>query len=246
MDHGNDKEILKPESESVVLPSPGSSYAEPAKMRAHYPFKFCTRLTLPQLTGIYAINLENLLDGIKNADDAIIYYHTHHYLIQHHYIIPSSPNDFAYWITNRLGENLLGEEIASIDMFDYGTIGEYKNQIIHKISSFIAKNGNTRYVDMDERFNFMKAITFVMNTDKEAYTLLEFHDTLNSITIFSVYYHFFEAHFRLNSKLNDFSIWIKDEMNIPELAYKIANLDPYTLTMDRLKESIIKLTENYL
>jgi len=215
-------------------------------MRAHYPFKFCTRLTLPQLTGIYAVNLENLLDGIKNADDTIIYYHTHHYLIQHHYIIPSSPNDFAHWITNRLGENLLGEEIASIDIFDYNTIGEYKDRIINRISTFISKNGKTRYVDMDERFNFMKAITFVMNTGKEAYTLSEFHEILNSITIFSIYYHFFEAHFRLNSKLNDFSTWIKDEMNIPDLADKIANLDPYTLTMDGLKESIIKLTENYL
>ncbi len=244
MHNGNDNEVLKPES--FFASSSNSNYIKPTKTRANYPFKFCTRLTLPQLTGIYAVNLKNLLEGIKSADGSIIYYHTHHYLIQHHYILPSSPNDFAYWITNRLGENLLGEEIASIDIFDYDTIDEYKNEIIKKIGAFIAKNGKTRHVEMNERFNFMKAITFVMDTGKEAYTLSEFHDILNNITIFSIYYHFFEAHFRLNSKLNDFSIWIKDELNLPDLAYKIANLDPYTLTMDKLKESIIKLTKNYL
>ena len=32
---------------------------------AKYPFKFYTRLTLPQLTGIYALNLKELLDGDK-------------------------------------------------------------------------------------------------------------------------------------------------------------------------------------
>ncbi len=240
----NNKEVLKPEYK--FFPSSDLNHIRPAKTRANYPFKFCTRLTLPELTGIYATNLKNLLEGIKNAGDSIIYYHTHHYLIQHHYSVPSSPNDFAYWITNRLGENLLGEEIASIDIFDYDTTLEYKNEMIKKISAFIAKNGKTRHVEMGERFNFMKAITFVMDTGKEAYTLSEFHDILNNITIFSIYYHFFEAHFRLNSKLNDFSIWIKDELNLPDLAHKIANLDPYTLTMDRLKKSIIKLTESYL
>ena len=241
--NGNN-EVLKPESAYSL--SEGFSQTKPTEIRADYPFKFYTRLTLPELTGIYAVNLKGLLEGIKNADDSIIYYHTHHYLMQHHYIIPSSPNDFAYWITNRLGENLLGEEIASIDIFDYSTTNEYKNEIIKKIGAFIAKNGRTRRVEMDERFNFMKAITFAMDTGREAYTLSEFHNILSNITIFSIYYHFFEAHFRLNSKANDFSIWIEDELKLPDLAYKISNLDPYTLTMDRLKESIIKLTENYL
>lgn len=214
--------------------------------KAHYPFKFYTRLTLPQLTGMYAQNLKELLDGIKNANDSIIYYHTHHYLIQHHYTIPSSPNDFAYWISERLGENLLGEEISSIDMWDFNTIFEYKNEIIKKITAFTAKNKNTRHVEINERFNFMKAITFVMATGKEAYTLSEFHDILKEITIFSVYYHFFESPFRLESHLNDFTMWIKSELKLPELAQKISNLDPYTLTMDNLKEYIIKYTEDYL
>lgn len=214
--------------------------------KAHYPFKFYTRFTLPQLTGMYAQNLKELLNGIKNADDSIIYYHTHHYLIQHHYTIPSSPNDFAYWITERLGENLLGEEISSIDLWDFNTMIDYKNEVIKKITAFTAKNTNARHVGMNERFNFMKAITFVMSTGKEAYTLSEFHDILKNITIFSVYYHFFESHFRLESHLNDFTMWIKSELKLPELAQKISNLDPYTLTMDNLKEYIIKYTEDYL
>ena len=213
--------------------------------RAKYPFKFYTRLTLPQLTGIYALNLKELLDGIKKADDSIIYYHTHHYLIQHRYIVPDAPNDFAHWVINTLGERLLGEEISSIDMFSYNTMGDYKQELIRRLTVFISKDSKTRRVEINERFNFMKAVTFVMSTGKEAYTLREFHDILKNITIFSVYYHFFESHFRLSSGFDDFSVWIRDELQLPDLAGKIANLDPYSITMDKLKELIINYTEKY-
>ncbi len=213
--------------------------------RAKYPFKFYTRLTLPQLTGIYSLNLKELLGGIKKADDSIIYYHTHHYLIQHHYIVPDAPNDFAHWVINTLGERLLGEEISSIDMFAYNTMDDYKQELIRRLTVFISKDSKTRRVEMNERFNFMKAVTFVMFAGKEAYTLREFHDILKNITIFSVYYHFFESHFRLSSGLDDFSVWIRNELQLPDLAGKIANLDPYSVTMDKLKEQIINYTEKY-
>ena len=36
------------------------------------PFKFCTRLTLTEVTGRKAVNITELLEGIKAADDAII------------------------------------------------------------------------------------------------------------------------------------------------------------------------------
>ncbi len=211
-----------------------------------YPFKFYTRLTLPQLTGIYALNLKELLDGIKKADSSIIYYHTHHYLIQHHYVIPDAPNDFAHWVIYTLGEKLLGEEITSMDMFNYNTMDNYKQELVKRLTAFISKDLKTRRVEMNERFNFMKAITFVMSTGKEAYSLREFHDILKNITIFSVYYHFFESHFRPIFGLDDFSIWIKNELQLPDLAAKIANLDPYSVTIDKLKEQIINYTERYL
>ncbi len=44
------------------------------------PFKFCTRLTLTEVTGRKAANIAELLDGIKAADDADIYHHTHRFI----------------------------------------------------------------------------------------------------------------------------------------------------------------------
>lgn len=211
-----------------------------------YPFKFFVKLTLPKLTGIYALNLKELLKGIQASDENILYYHTHHFLLQFHNVSPAAPNDFAYWITNVLGEELLGEEISSIDLYSFETMDKFKTELIIRIENFISKNKNTRQVEPQSRFNFTKAITFIMDTKKYAYSLSDFLDILKNITVYSLYYHFFEASFRLKSRKNDFSMWIDNELNLPELAKKITNLDPYTHTMNELKNSIIKIIEQYL
>ena len=66
------------------------------------PFKFCTRLTLAEVTGRKAYNTAELLEGIKAADDAVIYHHTHRFIKQSHHLVPEGANDFAYWVANTL------------------------------------------------------------------------------------------------------------------------------------------------
>ena len=76
--------------------------------KAKEPFKFYTQVSIPELTGLKASNLQDLLDLIKTVPGSVIYYHTHRFLQQHQYLSPEPPNDFAYWITGILGEEELG------------------------------------------------------------------------------------------------------------------------------------------
>lgn len=213
---------------------------------AQYPFKFFVKLSLPELTGIYALNLAELLKGIKTSDDAILYYHTHHFLLQFHSTAPAAPNDFAYWITGILGENFLGEEIAGIDLFSFNSMEEFKLKLIAIIENFISKNKKTRQVEMSSRFNFMKSITYIMDTKKYAYSLEDFINILQNMSVYSLYYHFFESSFRLKERKNDFSMWIESEFKLTKLASDINNLDLYTHTMNELKVVIINLVKQYL
>ena len=83
--------------------------------KAKEPFKFYTQLHIPELTGLKAANLQELLDLIKTVPGSVIYHHTHRFLQQHQYLSPEPPNDFAYWITGILGEEELGRRyIVSI------------------------------------------------------------------------------------------------------------------------------------
>src|SRR3990170_5159138 len=94
------------------------------------PFHFHTRQNLTYLTGRIAGDLSELLTGIKEAPSAAIYYHTHHFLERHDFLSPEPPNDFAYWLTQSLQDQMLGEQVASIDLREYFTLRDIRHKII--------------------------------------------------------------------------------------------------------------------
>ena len=108
--------------------------------RKDIPFTFYTRLHLSELTGIRANNIAVLLENIKKVSGSCIYHHTHRFLQQHQYLSPEPPNDFAYWVTEVLGENELGEKLASIDTVQFTTIRQLREKLIHTIQSYIEHN----------------------------------------------------------------------------------------------------------
>ncbi len=83
-------------------------------IRAKEGFRFYTRLHLSELTGLRASTLSQLAGLIKEVPGSCIYHHTHRFLQQHQYLSPEPPNDFAYWVTNVLQEDRLGEQLAAI------------------------------------------------------------------------------------------------------------------------------------
>jgi hypothetical protein len=63
-------------------------------------FRFNTKVDQTILLGKKARNIQELYSGIRTTPDASIYFHTHKFLQQHHYLSPEPPNDFAYWAAN--------------------------------------------------------------------------------------------------------------------------------------------------
>ena len=211
-------------------------------------FRFYTRLHLRVLTGFKASNIDELLKFIKNVPGSSIYYHTHHFLQQHQYLSPEPPNDFAFWITNALNEEVLGEKIMSIDTIKYPTIRALRNKIIGIMEDYIAKEPSVqfRFASPDKVFHFIKSISFIIPTPYIAKDLKDFLGILKKITLDSIYFHMFEARLRLDKETNDFSFWLGTSLQEIELAQKIASLDPYTYTMDDLRKKIIALVEKRL
>jgi len=206
------------------------------------PFRFYTRFYLSELTGLRASNLPELLGLIKEASDSAIYHHTHRFLLQHQYLSPEPPNDFAYWVTAALNEDRLGEKLASIDTMRYLTIRELREKIISTIESYLkaCPNSAKRYAPGDEVFYLLKCVSFVMPTAHVANDLREFVEVLKKITIDSIYFHMFEARLRLERKTNDFSLWI-ESIGEKDLANKILKLDPYTFTLEDLRKTLIQM-----
>ncbi len=208
------------------------------------PFYFWTRLHLIKLLGLKAKNPVELLEGIKRVPPSSIYYHTHHFLQQHHYLSPEPPNDFAYWLTNILNLEELGEAIASVNVIGFKKMEGLRSEFVRILTDYMVRNKRIIDCPEGEEFHFMGCITVILPTPYVASNLAEFVEILEKISINSLYFHIFEAPMRLGKEENDFSAWFRG-IGEEKLAQKIFILDPYTITLEGLRQKIIRMVKQY-
>jgi small-conductance mechanosensitive channel len=216
------------------------NYGHPLK-KAKEPFRFHSRTYIKELTGLKAKSLKELVDTLRKVPDSVIYYHTHRFLEEHHYLIPEPSNDFAVWVSDILGEEVLGERLASVNTFEFPSLGALRERIIVIIEEHLARAANSREAMLGREFCFMKSVSLVISTPYVAHDLREFVEALRKISLGSLYFHVFESRLRLGKGLNDFTIWLQDSLEEAELGEEIARLDPYTYTLEGLRSAFIQL-----
>lgn len=216
--------------------------------KAGHPFRFQSRLSLRELTGRRAVNVLQLLKLMKNVPGSVIFHHTHHYLQQHQYLVPEAPNDFAYWVSQILGEKTLGEQLGSVSTTEFSTLRALRDRLTGIIEGYIRRRPlvMVRFVDPQDAFHFVKVTSIVLPTPHEAADLAEFESCLKAVSMDSLYFHIFEARLRLERETNDFSFWFRTELEEEALARAVESLDPYTHTMEDLRQTILRLVRQRL
>lgn len=207
-------------------------------------FLFNTKLDQTVLLGISAGTVEELLNGIRVVPAESIYHHTHRFLLQHHFLSPEPPNDFAYWTTGVIGDDALGEQLASVDIMKFRTIVALRERFITIIAAHLESNGRLATAPSGEEFHFMASRTFVLPTPYVARSLTDFAEVLPRLSIHSLYYHIFDARLRIGRPENDFSLWFR-ENGYPELADEVRRLDPYSHTLETLRKRIYILVRKH-
>jgi small-conductance mechanosensitive channel len=211
--------------------------------KAKEPFHFQSLTHLTEITGLKAKNLKELVELLKKAPDSAIYYHTHRFLEEHQYLTPGSSNDFALWVSDALGNEVLGERLASIDTFWFPNLGALRGRLVGVIEECIADRSDSREAEPGREFHLMKSVTVVLPTGYVVHDLRELVETLRKVSLGSLFFHIFESRFRLGRGLNDFSIWLQDSLGEAELGEAIARLDPYTYTLEGLRSALIQLID---
>lgn len=213
--------------------------------KTNEPFVFFSRLHLIELTGIRSPDLVSLLENLRSVSGSCIYHHTHHFIQRHQHLLPEPPNDFAYWVSEVLGDRQLGEDLASIDIMSYPNIRSIRDALISKIEIAINSRPRLKNLSAPEgcEFSFLKSLSFVFQTSHVVDNVKNFVQSLKQISISSIYFHMFESRLRLERPTNDFSNWFANSLNETEIATQIALLDPYTQTGEGLRKSIIRIIE---
>lgn len=211
--------------------------------KAKIPFQFYARLHLRELTGLKASTLPQLLHHLKTVPGSVIYHHTHHFLEQHERLAPSEPNDFAYWVTEILGEGRLGEQLSAIDTTSAPSIRDLREQICAVIDDALKAMPalGVKMAPAGEEFYFMKTMTFMFKTPHVAKDLDELADCLGKVTCTTIYYHIFESRLRYERPTNDFSNWLNESLGEEKLADVMGRLNPYDYSLEGLRRKMIDM-----
>ncbi|MEW5945044.1 MAG: DUF5752 family protein [bacterium] len=212
------------------------------------PFEFYTEVHLVELTGESALSLEELFHYLKTLGGSVIYCHTFQTLLMHHFITDGFRNDFAQWVIDAIGDDELGERLASIDLIEYTSIRAYREKMIEIMEEHFEKCPEcvSRKAQEARRFFFCNSISFAVRTGRTANSLEEFANHLRRSSRSSVFFHFIESRLRVGVPINDFSVWLSQSFGMNDLAKKINALDPYVRTLDELKDEISALVEKEL
>ena len=217
-------------------------------MGAKQPFQFFTSLILEESTGLRAATLLDLARQLRTVPESCIYHHTHQFLFQHHYLTPEPANDFAYWVSEVLGEETLGEVLAGVDTLEHSTLQSLREALAETVEGYLKRHPTSRFkfASHGEEFFFVKSIHVVMPTHYSAGSLHELIDALERVSIRSLYFHIFDARLRIGAPTNDIALWIRRELNLAGLADDIDRLDPYAHTLEALRAMLLVLLRTQL
>jgi hypothetical protein len=208
------------------------------------PFYFKSKLDQTLLLGVKARNVQGLLEGLRRVPDSSVYFHTHRFLEQHNFLSPEPPNDFAYWVAEVLGDDILGEQLSSVDLVQFPTIALLRSQFISTLENAVESAERQNFSPPGEEFHFMASRIFVLPTPYVAHKLSEFREAVSRVSVSSLYYHIFDARLRLEQGDNDFSEWFAAQGK-DALAADMRKLDPYTYTLEGLRKRIVALVRRY-
>lgn len=221
------------------------NYGHPRKT-ATEPFYFNTRTHMAELTGLRAANLQELANYLKQAPDTVIYYHTHHFLEEHQYLIPELSNDFAVWVKDSLGNEILSERLANVNPFEFTSLIALRDELVQIIEEYLTAVKGEYNVTARREFHFMKSVSVILPTSYTAHDLREFVEALRNISPRSLYFHIFESRLRLGNEANDFSLWLEKYMGEIELGKEVAKIDPYTYNLEGLRSLLVQVIEKQI
>lgn len=208
-----------------------------------HEFEFFTEAGLTKYTGYKADSLRSLINGLESVSGSSIFYHLHHALFRWHFETGGHLNDFARWSHRQLQEDLLAEKLSSVDPLSYTSIREAREAMIQHIKNHIGEVESLPRVPRGREFYFTEIQSFIVSTGEIAHDLESFYNCIKNVESYSLFYHLIEARVRMGKQANDFSHWLRNELDEVDLAEKIEHLSPYVYNLYEIRSKLLEMIQ---
>jgi hypothetical protein len=210
------------------------------------PFYFNTSAHLLRITALKANTLSEFLEALRACPEDSIFQHTFRTLQEHHFIREGFSNDFAHWALAALNQPGLAEQLATVDVREYTSLGELRDRFIQIVEEHLKNSPADASRVADETFYFCAADIVMMPTKFVAQSMQEFANGVREVSVHSIHHHFIEARLRLKLMSNDFSQWLLEDVGLTETARALNRIDIYTGTLEDVRRQIVRVVERSL
>jgi Family of unknown function (DUF5752) len=208
------------------------------------PFVFKKVLYLVEVTGRRASTLDELLRALSVVPVESVGFHMHREFLAYKFAPIEYPNDFAYWTAKVLGDEILGEKLASLRVFKHRSLDGLRQELQRLVAEHLldSPESSRHAAPFDREFHFLQARSIVMDCNRSAASLEELVGALAEVESSSLYFHLFETRFGGGrGRDNDFAEWIRSSLGEEELAARVANVDPYMFSLEQVRRTLLKI-----
>jgi uncharacterized protein DUF5752 len=205
-------------------------------MSAVDPFIFYGCLELRELTAHEARDARELLDQLQRVPLESIFCHAAASLLHRPVLAEAYPNDFAQWAGTEMGDRRLAERLAAVEAFPSGSMEGVREALIATIQDHLQHQPSPFPQTQGEPFRFMQIHLIPVPTGHQATALAQFRDALTEVDVSALFYHVIEARYRLGRDRDDFAEWFDRSLGLPKVAERLARIDPYVGSLERLRD----------
>lgn len=210
------------------------------------PFRFNACSEIREILGKQAEDERAFAELLEEVPLDSVYFHTHSYFLRHRFIERTYPNDFAEWIGEQVRDHVLAERLSVVDPFDFKSLEALREELISILDDHLSGLVSVPRAGFGTPFYFNRSRILEVPIGVETRTLREFRDAISEVDASSIYFHVFEAHLRLEREENDFSAWIRSDLQLPDLADRIKALNPYLGSLERLRSNLLTMCDEEL
>lgn len=209
-------------------------------------FRFLGCSEIQEILGKQAEDERTLAELVEEVPLDSIYFHTHSFFLRHRFIERNYPNDFAEWVGEQVRDHVLAERLSVVDPFEYSSLEALREDLVSLIDDHLSGLATVPRAGFGTPFYFSRSRILEIPTGWEARTLREFRTAIAEVDVSVIYFHVFESHLRLQREENDFSAWIRNGLQLPELADRMRALNPYLGSLERLRSNLLTMCDEQL
>ena len=209
---------------------------------AKRPFRFAGCVELRQALDVHALDVRELKQRIEEAPAGSIFFHTFGYFLRHRVFTTAYGNDFARWVANDIGDQALAERLAVVDPFAFSSLDDLREHLVTILQDHLRGRETERRVEFDRGFHFQQSHVVEVPLGVVAHTLAEFRSGLATIDESAIYLHTVESRVRERGA-EAFAEWLREALELPELAERFERIDPYLTTIERIRGRLLSLVD---